>query len=732
MDAPQELAERKQWVCWGADKIPFQTNGQPAKSSDPATWNTLEACQATNGQFLGIGFVFSESDPLVGIDLDNCIDPWTRSIDPWALEVIEACNSYAEFSPSGNGIHIFCRGELPGGKGRKLTVSGNKKIELYDRGRYFTFTGMSLTDDPLQITECQSVFQEIIDKYCPPAPPPPAPPPASTSSEPAAANTVQRAIEYLKTMPPAIEGSDGSGAMMKVAAVLIRGFCLNDQQAFHAVADWNATCQPPWSEKELQHKFDSARKKSDGDYGFLKNAEFQAFLDPMIDISAIVKKAEESQKATLAPAIINVIEDDEDDDDLMPDEKPAEFPMECLDGLPGVLREAYHYTLATAIKPQPIITLGAMISLFATVFGRKVRDDYNTRTNIMLLCLAPSGSGKEHPRAVNKQLLAEAGLDDLSGPERVGSHAGIVSAMAAHPTRLFQLDEIGRLLVTMRSPGANPHLYNIGSVLMQLYSSSHQPWTGDAYADLEKTKKIIQPHLCVYGTSVPESFYGSLSMENLTDGLLGRMLVFESESFVARRKPLEMPLPANVLDVMRFWRALVLEDQGNLPNAIGKLILAEKTPEADARHEWYCNEVDARHEKEDSIAQALWARAPEKAAKLALIYACCEAEVLRPVITEEAIRWGQKLANYSTRLVIQSVSNTVASSKYEAEKKRVWRAIKNGDTQNQVSRKTQWLKARERSEIIADLVMAGLLRIDEIATKTKTKTVFNKTRESMK
>jgi putative DNA primase/helicase len=56
----------------------------------------------------------------------------------WAETVIEGLDGYTELSPSGTGIHIIVRGELPG--------SGNRKgpLEMYDKKRFFTVTGHGL------------------------------------------------------------------------------------------------------------------------------------------------------------------------------------------------------------------------------------------------------------------------------------------------------------------------------------------------------------------------------------------------------------------------------------------------------------------------------------------------------------------------------------------------------------------------------------------------------------
>jgi primase-polymerase (primpol)-like protein len=88
----------------------------------------------TGKPFLGIGFVFTESDPYCGIDLDDVIDE-NGVIDPEAHAIIDKMDSYTEVSQSGRGIHIIVRGKKPNSQCRR----GN--VEIYDKGRYFALTG---------------------------------------------------------------------------------------------------------------------------------------------------------------------------------------------------------------------------------------------------------------------------------------------------------------------------------------------------------------------------------------------------------------------------------------------------------------------------------------------------------------------------------------------------------------------------------------------------------------
>ena len=142
---PRDLLSLAQWVCWRIEsrddkptKVPYSVNGQRAASDNPATWASFDAaCKAfLNGNYNGVGFMFSEHDPYIGIDFDKCIQP-DGTIDQAKLKHFFALNSYTERSQSGTGAHIIVKGLLPPG-GRK---SNQQQIEIYDRKRFFVVTG---------------------------------------------------------------------------------------------------------------------------------------------------------------------------------------------------------------------------------------------------------------------------------------------------------------------------------------------------------------------------------------------------------------------------------------------------------------------------------------------------------------------------------------------------------------------------------------------------------------
>ena len=167
---PDELKLLPQWVCWRyvikrkgekPSKIPFQINGDYAKTNAPTTWTDYETVCNHRGEFDGIGFVFSDTDPLTGIDLDNCI--MNGEIKKWAIPIIEAFKpvSYMEISPSKSGLKIWTQAKYHKTAPHKVHIKPHEDdaIECYDNARFFTVTG----EGEGVIGNGQSVVDRVVD-----------------------------------------------------------------------------------------------------------------------------------------------------------------------------------------------------------------------------------------------------------------------------------------------------------------------------------------------------------------------------------------------------------------------------------------------------------------------------------------------------------------------------------------------------------------------------------------
>jgi putative DNA primase/helicase len=152
---PDELKSLPRWVDWRTvlrddkpTKVPVDPNtGANASSNNPQTWSTFAKALARldTDSIAGIGFQLG--DGIVGCDLDACRNPETGEIEEWAQEIINRFSTYTEISPSGTGVHLVMKGSLPKGGRRK------GQIEIYDTGRFFTMTGITLTGTPARIEQ---------------------------------------------------------------------------------------------------------------------------------------------------------------------------------------------------------------------------------------------------------------------------------------------------------------------------------------------------------------------------------------------------------------------------------------------------------------------------------------------------------------------------------------------------------------------------------------------------
>ncbi|PEG03933.1 MULTISPECIES: phage/plasmid primase, P4 family [Bacillus cereus group] len=177
---PTELKNCSQWVLWRKEKrngkltkVPYQVNSKIAQANNRNTWSSFEMVveKYKQGGYDGIGFVFSKQDDYVGIDLDKCcVD---GDLSELAQEIMNIVPSYTEYSPSGKGIHIIAKGKIPlrgPGTGKKVPSIG---LEVYRHTRYFTFTGDSINNHPVEESteNLKVLFQKYIEKKEVPAAP---------------------------------------------------------------------------------------------------------------------------------------------------------------------------------------------------------------------------------------------------------------------------------------------------------------------------------------------------------------------------------------------------------------------------------------------------------------------------------------------------------------------------------------------------------------------------------
>lgn len=175
-----ELVEREKWINWklvkeevedGEDKekkVPVDFSGTPIDATDETNWMKYEqakkAVQDMNDAD-GMGFVFSDDDDVMGIDLDDCRDPATGEVDEWAREIIDEVDTFWELSPSRTGFHGYVEAFIDGSDGKADVEGAEGHIEMYSDNRYFTVTGDRISESGEYVKKELKPVNDVFERY---------------------------------------------------------------------------------------------------------------------------------------------------------------------------------------------------------------------------------------------------------------------------------------------------------------------------------------------------------------------------------------------------------------------------------------------------------------------------------------------------------------------------------------------------------------------------------------
>ena len=410
------------------------------------------------------------------------------------------------------------------------------------------------------------------------------------------------------------------------------------------------------------------------------------------------------------------------------------FPEELLKP-PGLVGDLASYITETSPKEQPILSLAAALTACGTMMGRKVMTESGIRPNIFTLGVAPSGSGKDSARQVIKKLFARAGVPQKASVEDIASDSSIVEALHACPSQIFLIDEMGRFLNSVKSASKAPHLANIVTVMMKLYSSSGSPFAGKIYADTTKNKIVDCPNLCLYGTTVPNNLYNSFTTEQVVDGFLSRLLIFESESPnpKLKRKFKAKQIPENLIQEVIKWekKPTNYNPKGNIDQIERcEPMIVKMTDEAE---EMLYDFEEELSEKRNSLSKnqdgeiAILMRTCQQAAQIALIVACGRNSEF-PLIETADIEYGIALANHLANHMIYTIGCHVSDTAHEDNIKKVRNFIydcgSEGATLSQITRKFRKLTKAHKKEAIDSLIESEDIEKVIFPTSGNIKTVY--------
>lgn len=557
---PTELRKRRQWVCWKygtgptgkPTKFPIQAqNGQLADVTNAATWDTFEAAvEAVRSELWGvngIGFVFGPDDPYAGIDLDSLAEkPHLKDAHD---RVYAAFESYAERSPSRQGLHIIVRGSVPDGLRSEAAA-----MEIYSSARFFTVTGDVWRNAP--IADCQDMLTTLHgelraltgkhrDHGAGAVLLNAAPATQDDDAVWAAAMASSRGEKLGRLangdpsdIPP---DRDRSGNGVDLALVnVIQQFTKDPEQIERL---WRAT----------PHAQDRARKMARAAYvvrtiGLAFDREV-----PPVDFSAL-------QAGWAAQGAIETASTESENDTRMAVTDADEAPRQDAASAdpyslpPGLMGEIANFIYRSAPRQVAEIALAGAIGLMAGLCGRA----YNVNgagLNLYIALLASSGVGKEAisdgysalEDAVRKAVPC---IGDFMGPGDFASPQGLLKAVARQRSAVSLIGEFGGWLDQMVGDRPNPVRAAIKTQLLLLYGKSGKRgvYRQTVYSDKDHNiSEIKSPALTLVGESTPSTFYRNITEKVIEDGFLPRFIVIEYEGaaqYINERAQYEAVSPA--------------------------------------------------------------------------------------------------------------------------------------------------------------------------------------------
>ena len=544
-----------------------------------------------------------------------------------------------------------------------------------------------------------------------------------------------RPSAYLAQCEPAIQGQAGHDKLLYAASRMVHGFLLTDAQAYDIlVREYNPRCVPPWDlssqkdEKDFRRKISEARRlPSQNPEGWLLNDSLYS------NCSSDAKSCIVDVDALLSGSEIQGNEQKIHNDNYMPQciggsnatVKINGSELEFLCRPTGLLGELCSWLNATSLRSQPFLSLAASLTFLGALFGRKIKDDLGSRTNLYCMGVAPSSAGKQHALNQIRNLCSSAGCVDLLGGDYIASDAAIEERISRSPTTLFLWDEIGHLLAHIRS-GASRNHAQVVSLLMKLYSAAGSMYLGREYAEKERQRSIIQPCCCIYGTSTPERFTSGISPEELQDGWLSRCLVFNSSETPRKKRDIKQwdKIPDRIIQQVRAWYELkVVQEIGselsrlvteNYDEAPPEQIVVPTTGDSERIFITFDDETTNYGKSHPQLAR-LWGKGEENARRIALVVAAGE-NFESPVITPQIADYACRLIRYLLIDFGEKIVPEIVSSETEKNKRKVYRVIdaagKSGITMQYLTRATRWSNQRGRKDILDDLFAAGDVAIE--------------------
>jgi hypothetical protein len=705
---PDGLKWDAQWCLAGPDsqgkfKAPHTCNGKaifPTKITQPQGWKTFDDILEDVAQHpnCGIGYVITKNDPYTCIDLDIKDASTEPNPAKWTTpeqvaryhKIIEAFDSYTEYSSSGLGFHIWIRGKI----GLGLKRDG---VEIYSQDRFMVCTGKvylykeiedrqellsilaseisAVSDKPVSLelveveaTESDDVlfqraalaengakFQELCEGVW------------STNDYPSQSEAdlalmsiftfysksnsqcrrmfrltglgqrakatkndvaLNRILRIIRTRQQNEDDADAHGLALSLALLVNYR---NREQA--AIVPLQALQSLPPALVPVQQVFNGVP------------APVSAYAATLPTASAVTPESI-AANPIIFPDAASKIEGSYTD--RIYEEGAAELAASKLSWPPGLIGELARYIYSTSPRPVAQVAIVAALGLMAGICGRP----YNisqTGLNLYIVLIAKSAVGKEAMHSGISNIVKAASsvtpaafsfidfTDYVSGP-------ALSKAVAANPCFLNINGEWGRklarLAVDSTGDGA---MQSLRTVMTNLYQKSGANSIVGGLGYSSKENNVVSVSGAAYsmiGETTPDAFLQCLTEGMMSDGFMSRFTIVEynGDRVPLNRAPL-VPLDSRVLECLT--SIMVQASSLNAKNEVCEVAVTEQAQLILDNFNVECDGHINGNEDDESVRQ-MWNRAHLKALKISALLACADNHI-SPLIMDRQVLWALEI-----------------------------------------------------------------------------------------
>lgn len=271
--APEPLCDLPIWMVWRYEaqyegdpkprKMPYyalgnKRVGRQGSPEDRGKLVTFHAArdQAAKRSMDGVGLALLEGGDIVALDFDNCVK--NGIVDPVVLALVQG--TYAEYSPSGNGVRALLRGNL--GNHKSLTDGDGFSFEVFSTSGYVTLTGNMLPfvdllgheDTLAKVTPELEAF--CAERFGSSAPAKPDPEDFMAGFEPKLGLSVDQSYDLLQQLDPDIGRED----WIRVGMALHHEYS-GEEDGFDLWNEWSSYGEKYPSEEALRTQWDSFTRR---------------------------------------------------------------------------------------------------------------------------------------------------------------------------------------------------------------------------------------------------------------------------------------------------------------------------------------------------------------------------------------------------------------------------------------------------------------------------------------